>query len=83
MEEHYMYICRHVQATPPETCAVLEDLLDSAQQHGEDGLLDLSMAVDGRSQRVSEHLKRVIARALAGERGDQYTHSHTDSHTLT
>ena len=45
---------------PSQSCSVLEYLLHAAEQHTEHGLLDVVMAVDGGSQGMGQHLKRVV-----------------------
>lgn len=42
--------------------AVLEDLLHASQQHAEDGLLDVLVAVDTGSQGTSELIEHILQR---------------------
>ena len=51
--------------SPSEASAVLQNLLDSAQQHGKHRTFDVGVAMDSRRQGLRQHFKWIEPSALA------------------
>ena len=50
----------HHTQSPSQSSSILQYLLNSTQQHAEHSLLDVVVAMDGGSEGVGQHLKRIV-----------------------